>query len=76
MIQLRKDEIELRRDKPVMESDHINSPTEAKKFLQKIENEIGLSKVLNAKPSYFKSNFKPETLRKFRLSGGFPPSNR
>lgn len=58
------------------ESDIINSASGTKRFLSKIEAEICLKKALYTKPHFLKNNFKPETLRKYRQSGGIPPSNR
>lgn len=61
---------------PNYESDLINSARETKRFLQKVEADIGLKKALYAKPHFLKNTFKPETLKKYRQAGGIPPSNR
>lgn len=51
---------------PSYESDLLNSARETKRFLAKVEEDIGLKKAFYAKPHYLKNTFKPETLRKYR----------
>lgn len=76
MIQLVKDQHDLDTDNLNLESSNINSAGGTKRFLQRIEEDIGLRKAKYVhKPSFMKNTFKPETLKRFRESGGKPPSN-
>ena len=58
-----------------LESNKINSARETKKFLKKVEEDIGLKKLKYGKPHFLKNSFKPETLKRYRENGGKPPLN-
>eukprot|EP00347_Sterkiella_histriomuscorum_P000526 403375513 len=76
MIQLAQDQHELDTDNLNLESSNINSACGTKRFLQRIEEDIGIKKSkFMQKPSFMKSTFKPETLRRFRQNGGVAPTN-
>ncbi len=48
-----------------------------KRFLQKVENDIGVQKLKHMqKVSFLKTSFKSDTLKKFRDNNGVPLSNR
>lgn len=77
MIQNVRDERDRQNENKNLESDKINSASETKSFLKKIEDDIGFQKArFTSKASFLKCSFKPETMRKFREGGGLPPSNR
>lgn len=46
-----------------------------KRFLAKIEEDIGVRKVGYGKPHFLKAHFRAETIKKYRDNGGIPPSN-
>ncbi|CDW88560.1 UNKNOWN [Stylonychia lemnae] len=77
MIQLAQDDEAIKNNQVYLESSQINSASGTKKFLQRIEDEIGFSKQQFAtKPSFMKQNFKPETHKKYREAGGVAMTNR
>jgi hypothetical protein len=45
-------------------------------FLAKLEDDIAMKKIGVVKPRFLKNKFRAETLKKYRESGGIPPSNR
>ena len=74
MISLARDKAEIESDAIQLESSNINSASGTKRFLARIEEDIGIKK-LKLKPTFLKSQFKPDTMERYRGNGGVAPTN-